>query len=211
VVGIAVIALCSGASVARADVVYTFETPNFTLNQTTPILNVAPNTNPGSFLASFTDTVNANGYVIFNGQSNGLMVGQSIIAPTVTDALMLTFNTPVNQLTVDFAVNLASTQAAGSLRLTTSSGGNTSQASSVVGGGQNFQGGTLTFSTATPFTSATLQGFDSTGAPIQINLDNLHLNPAGVAAVPEPSALTLLAVGGIGLAAWRRWRTAATA
>jgi hypothetical protein len=44
-------------SLCRADAIYTFEAPVFTNGQTTPILNAAPNTNPGTFLASFTDIV----------------------------------------------------------------------------------------------------------------------------------------------------------
>ncbi len=40
---------------AAADVaVYTFESPQFTTGQATPLLDVAPNSGPSTFLASFT-------------------------------------------------------------------------------------------------------------------------------------------------------------
>jgi hypothetical protein len=68
------------------------------------------------------------------------MVGQVLIAPLVTSPLTLTFNMPVSQLSVDFAVAIPNGSLAGLLRLVTPSG-TVNQASSNVGG--PFQGGTL--------------------------------------------------------------------
>jgi hypothetical protein len=42
-------------------------------------------------------------------------------------------------------------------------------------------------------------------------LDDLSFTPAGPRAVPEPSSLVLLALGGGALAGWRRWRKRITA
>jgi len=136
-----------------------------------------------------------------------LMVSQ-FLEEQSTGPLSLTFNLPVTQLTVDFAIGVA-TGGSGFLQLVTPSGSADGTAS--YGMGDEFPGGTLTFSTATPFTTATLQGFDTssspTGTPIQIYIDNLHLTEA-----PEPdsgliaSALTVLS-GGILLLRRRRRRS----
>jgi hypothetical protein len=79
--------------------------------------------------------------------------------------------------------------------------------SSNQGGGTGFQGGVLTFSSATPFTSATLQGFLSGGTvPVGLAIDNLQLDTAP-APVPEPATLTLTALGLAGaLTRYRRRR-----
>jgi hypothetical protein len=168
-------------------------------------LNAAPNSGPAGFTTSFTDQTTPGGFTISNLDENNLMVGQALFEPTVTDALHMVFSAPVTALSVDFAIDILPTSAAGTLTLTTSSGV-VNQASSVVGG--SFQGGHLTFSTATPFTSADLQGILATGAPTQIEIDNLTLT---LASVPEPASLTLLATGTIGLlgSAWRRRKSAA--
>src|SRR5262249_36216541 len=82
--------------VLRADIshaqIYTFEPPQFTLGQTTPLLNVAPNFGLTNFLTSFTDAVDPNGYEITNFDENILMLGQWLFAPVVTSPLTLTFN-----------------------------------------------------------------------------------------------------------------------
>jgi hypothetical protein len=192
-----------GASASRAaPIVYSFEAPVFTLGQTTPLLSEPPDAaGPATFTTAFTDTVDANGYEIVNVPQNGLMVGQALIAPTATSALTLTFNTPVTQLSVNFAID-TSVASPGFLRLVTPSG-TEDQTASNVGGGNGFPGGTLTFTTTTPFTTATLQGFITGGASnTQIEIDDLNLTPA----VPEPSTLGLLGVGAAALLAWRRRR-----
>lgn len=182
-------------------VTYTFESPIFALNQTTPIMNVSPNVDPtaGAFKTSFTDatTPGATTFQITNIQENGLMQGQSLFTLASLDPLMLAFNTPVDQFIVSFALNVGIT--GGTLQLVTSAGTIT-QASSAQPGGNNFPGGILTFISPTPFTSATLRGFNVAGAPTQFAIDNLQLDVASTS-VPEPATITLL---GLGLAAGLR-------
>jgi hypothetical protein len=86
-------ALRAGVSDA-APIIYSFEAPEFTLGQTTPLLNKPPDAaGPATFTTSFTDAVDANGYTISNSLMNSLMVGQALLEPTATSALTLTFNT----------------------------------------------------------------------------------------------------------------------
>jgi PEP-CTERM motif len=180
---------------------YTFETPNFTSGQTTPLLNVAPNIGGGTFLTSFTDASDPDGYEIAPFQPNPLVTGLSLVAPTTTTPLSLTFNTVVTQLSVNFGMN-GPQGPFGFLRLITPSG-SVDQAGSNVGG--VFPGGTLTFSSASPFTTATLQAFLSGGAlATQLDIDNLILTTP--TAVPEPATLTLVGLGVSALAVRRKRR-----
>ncbi len=195
-------------------ITYTFEAPNFTVGQTTPLLNEPPNVGPASFRTSFTDPVTPNAFFIssafatLNPPLSGQVVQDAV--PT-TDPLTLTFNTPVTAISVDFLMDQANVSPAGFLELITPAGTATQASANTAG---NFQGGTLTFTSAVPFSTATLEAFAPGGgvpgggtgpqAPTQFAIDNLSLTPA--AAVPEPSTLALLALGGGALAGWRRRR-----
>ncbi len=205
---VTVVAACATATACRADAIYTFEAPEFTNGQTTPILNAPPNSGPATFLTSFTDTSTTNGYSISTSLMNNLMMGQALLEPSATSPLTLTFNTPVTSLSVDFAVDTPQSPA-GSLVLNTPVG-STTQTGSNVGGA--FPGGHLTFSSVTPFTTATLEGFNAAGAPTQIEIDNLDLVPVPTSgATPEPASVVLLGFGAAGLFGyrWRRRRLAA--
>lgn len=197
---VAVLVGCCAAGAANAaPIVYTFESPVFTSGQTTPLLNLSPNVGPATFLTSFTDAATPNAYTISTIHENALMVGQSLFEPTAISALTLTFNTPVTFLSVDFAIN-TTFGAPGFLRLVTSSG-SINDAAGNVGG--FFPGGTLTFSSLTPFSSATLQGFVNSDINTQIEIDNLQLTPVSV---PEPASLALFGAGAAALFGWRRKR-----
>jgi hypothetical protein len=153
---------------------YTFETPMFSVGQTTPLLSKPPNSGPSTFTTSFTDTAVSNGYEILSFQPNSLMSGQVLVAPAGnTSALTLVFSTPVTTLTVDFAIDQSINGAAGSFKLITGNGDVVNQTASNVGGFN--QGGVLTFTTSTPFSSATLQGFGPGATSTEMAIDNLSL------------------------------------
>lgn len=186
-----VVGMATPAVADAALMTYTFESPNFALFGTTPLNNRAPNVGGSGFLATFSGTTGDPGaFTVINPDPdlNALMIGQILWnAPAPADGLTVTFNQAVDQVLVDFAILTP-----GSLSLTSSAGGVTVN-SAVVGGG-NFQGGTLSFSSATPFTSFSLLALSAAGAPAQFAIDNLR-----VSQVPEPGTLGLLLLG-LGLA-----------
>lgn len=199
-VGIGVLALAPAAEAAI--VTYTFNSPQFTVGQTTPLLNRAPNVGDPTFLTSFTSVPTAAAFQIQPFAANPLLSGNVLFIPAGgNNDLILTFNTPIDSLTVDFALN---SPPGGRLDLITPVGG-TSLIGGNVGGG--FPGGTLSFSSATPFTTATLRGFNVGGVRTEFAIDDLTLNTA--AAIPEPASLAVLgALLAGGAVARRRYRAA---
>ena len=181
------------ALTVNADTVtYTFEPPQFTAGEVTPLLNRSPNIGSASFQASFVSAVPGS-FEITPFAANVLFSGQCLVSPTTPNLLTITFNMPVTQVQFVWAQEFP-----GRIDFT-SSAGNQSQNSAVVGG--TFQGGSFTFSSATSFTSFSLAAFNVAGAPVNFAIDNLTLTT--VTGVPEPTALILL---GTGLAALTKLR-----
>lgn len=173
---------------------YTFEAPQFTVGEVTPLLNRSPNVGAASFQASFVSAV-AGSYQILVFPANPLFSGNCLVSPLTPNLLTITLNMSVTQVQFVWAQ-----ESPGRIDFTSSSG-NLSQNSANVGG--PFQGGTFVFSSATPFTSFSLAAFGVTGGPVNLAIDNLVLTtPTGVP-VPEPASLILL---GTGLAAIAKFR-----
>ena len=181
----------SVSSVYATPITYTFDAPQFTFGETTHLLNRAPNIGPATFLTNFTTSPTSSGLTVFSGSvPNSLFSGQHLIDPTgVPDTLLLVFNTPIFFLQVDFGLFQLATSPAGQFRLTTPVGSAT-QAGGAVGG--SFQGGTLSFSSATPFVAAQLAGFSDSGSQTFFAIDDLVLDTAPI---PEPTTAALVLTG----------------
>jgi hypothetical protein len=73
--GVAVAMVCGVPRAGMADEIYTFEAPQFTLGQTAPLLNIAPNSGDAAFNTSFTS---AGLYQIINVDFSAVIVGQAL-------------------------------------------------------------------------------------------------------------------------------------
>src|SRR5262245_33949004 len=163
----------------RADIItYTFDAPQFTVGQATPLFNRAPNSGPNTFLANFQTT--AGSMSVTTNPLNVLMSGPILQDLTfVPKSLNISFNVPVFKVSADFAVF-----GSGQLALSTAVGCMV-QPSAVVGG--MFQGGTIAFSSFSSFTSLQLTGVNTVFA-----IDNLTFNTQPI---PEPSTVLTFATG----------------
>lgn len=179
----------SGATIRAQSVTYTFEQFGFTV-PSTPLVNVAPDSGPSSFRANFTSAPNATAFQVVPFQPNGLFSGNSLAEPTGTtgNVLTVTLNTAVNLVNLVFATNgpgsLTFASAAGTITVT----------STPQSGGAGFQGGILSFSSATAFTSFTL----TAGTGPEFAIDNLTMRIAAPAGVPDGGS-TLAMIGGCAL------------
>jgi hypothetical protein len=204
VIGILALALAAASS-ARADAIYTFDSPQFSLEpvEGTPIGPTPPNSGDPTFTTSF-GTVNGGGAVIeSSGVPDSLLSGAFLVTADI-GPLTLVFSKPVFGLSVDFAVNALASDPVAFLELVTDSG--TVDQFNMGAGGGPFADGLLQFTTATPFTTATLNAFSTPGFQTLFAIDNLDLTETPVAAVPEPStwAMMLLGFAGVGFMAYRR-------
>ena len=185
---LAIIIAGLAASAPAQTVTYTFEPPQFTAGETTPLLNEAPNIGSSSFLADFVSTPNASGIDINTFAPNSLFSGQDLYVPSGQETLTISFNQPVNGVQFDFATD--TTSGTGELSFS-SSAGNATQPS---GSQSPYSGGVFTFNSAVAFTSFQLEGFLD-GSQVPFAIDNLQLT-----LVPEPTnALALLGTAGSAL------------
>jgi hypothetical protein len=193
--GVLAAALVFAGRLEATTIVYTFEGPQFTVGSSTPLLNVAPNVGDPTFRTDFTSAPTTNGLDIAAFQPNPLFSGNSLFDPFgPVDPLLLTFSSPVFALTVDFAVNLPQ-DAAGGLSLFTPVGFTTQPLANVGG---VFPGGTLSFASPVPFSTAQISGFGpgrgtgGRGGLALFAIDDLTLSTTPV---PEPTTLILIVAG----------------
>ena len=158
---------------------------------------------------TFTDAVNGLSATFSSpGVTNGFTDGMiGVFAPPISGNMLYTtsspaplnilFSQPISVFSLNFATNDFGT--ANPLLLTAFSGGatgtqvGTTSATGVVPTGYNFPQGTLSFSSATPFNDIRL-----TSASPGFVVDNVQIGTS-LASVPEADALSLLALGLVGL------------
>jgi hypothetical protein len=197
--------LTVGATAHAGIVTYGFE--NLSVGQTTPILNAAPDSGGISFRTDFTSSPAAGAFSVFDFV-NGFQPAFSGHFFSSTggslNTLTLTFNQLVDGLSLNFAMDVDITDPAGSFQVATPF-----QLLSVASadvGGDEVQGGSLSFAGATPFNSVQLTASNNSGNPIAFTIDNLVITTT---VVPEPATLLLaapVAIAGLGLMILRRWR-----
>lgn len=193
------------ATATRADSIsYSFDSPQFTPGETTPLLNRAPDNGPAGFVASFTSSSGINGFQLYEvfpeyrtvpvPNPNPSISGQQIIGGGYNDALTVLFNMPVRTVQLDFMTFGSGFSSFGD-RLEFISPVGTASATS--GADPTRYQTRLYFSSETPFNTFQLTG------PTTFSIDNLTLNTAVVPA-PEPSTWAMMGIGLLTLAAATR-------
>ena len=195
--GVLAAALVYATPLEATTIIYTFEGPQFAVGSSTPLLNVAPNVGDPTFRTDFTSAPTPDGLDIAVFQPNPLFSGNALFDPFgPVDPLMLNFSSPIFSLTVDFAVNLPQ-GSAGGLSLFTPVGFTTQPLANVGG---VFPGGTLTFASPVPFSSAQISGFGpgrgtgGQGGLALFAVDDLTLSTTPV---PEPTTIALVVAGAV--------------
>jgi hypothetical protein len=185
-------ALCLFVGTANSQTAtYTFESVEFIPNSSSPFLNKAPDSGPGSFLASFTSSPNPAAFFVGDLQFTSPFSGGFLMdgtGPAGGNTLRISLNMPVNEVRFDFALftpgRLDFVSPVGSISAHTPT---------------SSQLGSLSFQSALGFSEFDLLGFGSfNDSQVSIAIDNLVLT-----VVPEPATVTLLIVG-LGLCARRR-------
>jgi hypothetical protein len=190
-------ALLAGSAQARAQfALYTFEGPEFTVGQITPLSNQAPNSGSATFRTDFSSAYDPEAFIIEPSFFTLPMAGNVLVANNGVYSLNMLFNQPVYGLTVDFGLN-ADPGDLCALILSDGNGGFGFELGGDTGG--FYAQGTLTYSSATPFTTVGLFAAVAPFFPTEFAIDNLRLDLTPTAAVPEPASLGLMLFGGIGV------------
>ncbi len=168
---------CAASAADPVTVLYNFEAPQFSVSETAPLLNRAPNVGLSTFRANFLPTYNNGTFSISPTLAvNPSFTGQILLGNGFnTNTLTISLSQAVTDVALDFAV-----YAPGYLVLRSGSGSATGM---TVNGGQ---GGSLVFHSNTGITQFELLGFLSTGQASPLAIDNLSMT-----VVPEPGAILL--------------------
>jgi hypothetical protein len=183
-------ALVLSAVLAQAQTaIYTFDSPKWVLNSTTPFLNMTPDggSPPVGFAASFASSPTAAAFAIWTFAINPSFSGNNLGQPgnPPGDVLTITLNQPISGVHLDFEQF-----APGYLALTSLVGGVNATTATQIGN--------LDFQPGASFTQFTLASYNTSGGPIPLAIDNLVLT------IPEPSAMALAGLGAACLLLLRR-------
>lgn len=159
--------------------IYTFDSPQWVVNSTTPLLTMAPDAGsaPLGFNASFTSYPTAGAFSTWTLALNPLFSGNSLGQPGLPpgDVLNVTLSQPIRSVHLDFEQF-----APGYLRLSSPAG--------AINATTDSQIGSLDFQGNTSFIQFSLEAIDTSNNPIPFAIDNLVL------AIPEPSVTALVGV-----------------
>jgi hypothetical protein len=180
----AMLALLLQAALALAQTAtYTFESPQWVLGNTSPFLDMSPDTAPGlpTFSASFTSSPDDGGFAVTGPWINPSFSGQTLVEyGPYQDTLTITLSQPIKSVHMDFVLF-----APGHFDLT-SEAGTASVFTETTMGSLDFQG-------TTSFSEFSLVAIDSYDNTVPFAMDNL------VMTIPEPSTLALVGLGAVGL------------
>lgn len=183
----AVVSVAAFTAAASAQT-WTFDAPSFTLGETTPLLNRAPNVGPMTMTASFEtvmDPMLVEDAASF--QPNGLFSGGFLLVDGGDAALLtITFSQPVTSVSFDFAVNAVMP---GFQFLLYTDNDSQSYAPGFIGGGFGAWGGHVDYSHTTPFSFITLVAISPSSEAVEYAIDNV--------AIPTPSAAAALGLAGV--------------
>lgn len=176
------------------DYIYTFEKPNFTLNQTAPLLNIAPNTGVPGFDTSFSGSFIVSDIISEANSFPSFFSGMFLSQTGEPGSIVLSFSTPILSLSVDFALGLPGYAGTGWILYDGDGfwGGQDATAFPDV----HYQGGTLLIDPGFEFSSVTLYGMNPNESSQFLFLDNLQI---AAQPVPEPSTwAAIIAMAGLG-------------
>ncbi len=221
--------LGSAGPAARAAFVFSFERPNFNAGDSGVLANRSPDGGGGGFAATFGPQQGIGFFSINSFENsgipapfdrlNGLFDGQYLSGSNIGAGfgpnLVVTFSQAITGLTVDFAINnFTGVGGSNGGRLTLLAAGNptVTVASSNVGGGLGFPGGTLTATFATPVNQVFIRALAPAppGVPefrqVDFALDNLRVSP-----LPAPPAVAMALMGLVSAGGFARLRRQARA
>jgi hypothetical protein len=173
---------------------YTFDAPEFTAGESTPLANRRANVNPDVF-TTFTAAPGPMQITsVASFLPNTLFSGQFLVVPQGVTTLTLSFTIPVEAVSMDFALN---GQAPGFLPQIGYGTVITDTPAINIGGGEGFWGGSAAVAFANPVPSVTVAAFSPPGNQVEFAIDNL------VVTIPAPGAAGLMGLAAL-LATRRR-------
>jgi hypothetical protein len=181
--GIPFAATAAATTAISQTATYTFESPQWVVNQSSPFLNKTPDSGWSALLANFTSgpgvPMTVRNMALSPSFSGNCLMQLGVPGDNANSStLTVSLSAPVNSVRVDFSLF-----SPGHLDFS-SAAGSTSQDTSPT-----MPVGTLNFTSPTAFTQFSLAGFNNSNGRLLFSIDNLTVS------VPEPGSAALLLIG----------------